>query len=125
MILILTSIVGGAILPAAVQRFTVDPNELERETPYIERNIAATRSAFALDTIEEREFTAADAIGDADLAQNPEALSNVRLWDHRPPQRHPQHDPDHPPPLRLPRLSMSTVTPPAARSTKSSSPPAN
>ena len=83
-ILILTSIVGGAILPAAVQRFTVDPNELERETPYIERNIAATRSAFALDTIEEREFTAADAIGDADLALNPEALSNVRLWDHRP-----------------------------------------
>ena len=83
-LLILVSIVGGAILPAAIQRFTVEPNELQRETPYIERNIAATRAAFALDTIEEREFAADDVVGDSDLAQNPEALQNVRLWDHRP-----------------------------------------
>ena len=83
-VLILVSIVGGAILPAAIQRFTVEPNELQRETPYIERNIAATRSAFALDTIEEREFAADDAVDEGDLTQNPEALLNVRLWDHRP-----------------------------------------
>ena len=83
-ILILISIVGGAILPAAIQRFTVEPNELQRETPYIERNIAATRSAFALDKIEEREFAADDFVGEADLEKNPEALQNVRLWDHRP-----------------------------------------
>lgn len=83
-VLILISIVGGAILPAAIQRFTVEPNELQRETPYIERNIAATRSAFALDKIEEREFAADDFVGEADLEKNPEALQNVRLWDHRP-----------------------------------------
>ena len=82
--LILVSIVGGAILPAAIQRFTVEPNELERETPYIERNIAATRAAFALNEIEEREFTADDVVDADDLMQNPEALLNVRLWDHRP-----------------------------------------
>ena len=83
-LLILVSIVGGAILPAAIQRFTVEPNELQRETPYIERNIAATRSAFALDRIEEREFAADDAVDEDDLVLNPEALLNVRLWDHRP-----------------------------------------
>ena len=83
-VLILVSIVGGSILPAAIQRFTVEPNELQRETPYIERNIAATRAAFALDTIEEREFAADDVIDEGDLIQNPEALLNVRLWDHRP-----------------------------------------
>ncbi len=83
-LLILVSIIGGAILPAAIQRFTVEPNELQRETPYIERNIAATRSAFALDTIEEREFAADDAVDEGDLQLNPEALLNVRLWDHRP-----------------------------------------
>ena len=82
--LILVSIVGASIIPAAIQRFTVEPNELERETPYIERNIAATRAAFALDRIEEREFPANDAVVDDDLVLNPEALSNVRLWDHRP-----------------------------------------
>ena len=78
------SIVGAMILPSIIQRFTVEPNELERETPYIERNIAATRAAFGLDGIEEREFAANDELSDADLAANPEALSNVRLWDHRP-----------------------------------------
>ncbi len=83
-VLILVSIVGAAILPAAIQRFTVEPNELQRETPYIERNIAATRSAFALDRIEEREFPAGDFVAEADREQNPEALRNVRLWDHRP-----------------------------------------
>jgi uncharacterized membrane protein (UPF0182 family) len=40
--------VGGAAVAAAVQRFVVAPNELARETPYIEHNIAATRKAFAL-----------------------------------------------------------------------------
>ena len=50
------------ILPSVVQRFTVEPDELQRETPYIERNIAATRAAFELDQIEEREFAANDAI---------------------------------------------------------------
>ncbi len=83
-VLILVSIVGGSILPAAIQRFTVEPNELQRETPYIERNIAATRAAFALDQIEEREFTADDSVDEGDLQRNPEALLNVRLWDHRP-----------------------------------------
>ena len=78
------SIVGAMILPSVVQRFTVEPNELEREAPYIERNIAATRAAFGLDQIEEREFAANDAIAPADLDANPEALRNVRLWDHRP-----------------------------------------
>ena len=82
--LVAISIVGAMILPGVIQRFTVEPNELERETPYIERNIAATRAAFGLDGIEEREFLANDAIAAADLAANPEALNNVRLWDHRP-----------------------------------------
>lgn len=82
--LVVISIVGAMILPGVIQRFTVEPNELEREGPYIERNITATRAAFALDRIEEREFSANDAISVADLDANPEALSNVRLWDHRP-----------------------------------------
>lgn len=82
--LVVISIIGAMILPSVVQRFTVEPDELERETPYIERNIAATRAAFRLDQIEEREFAANDAVSEADLTSNPEALKNVRLWDHRP-----------------------------------------
>ena len=42
--------------PALLQRFAVTPNEQVRETPFMEYNIAATREAFALDRVEEREL---------------------------------------------------------------------
>ena len=35
-------------LPLFVQSFVVKPNELELETPYLERNIAFTRDAYGL-----------------------------------------------------------------------------
>ena len=83
-VLVLTSIGGTLIYPAMVQRFTVQPNELAREEQFIERNISATRVAFGLDRIEEREFPANETVSQQDVEQNPEALRNVRLWDHRP-----------------------------------------
>jgi len=49
---IIAAIVIGAIYPAIVHRFQVEPNELARETPYIEYNIDFTRKAFGLDRIE-------------------------------------------------------------------------
>ena len=42
----------GALIPALVQRFVVDPNPLLSEQPYLERSIAATRSGLGLDTID-------------------------------------------------------------------------
>lgn len=42
----------GVLYPASVQRLTVEPNELERETPYIEWNLAFTRRGFGLDALE-------------------------------------------------------------------------
>ena len=41
----LVAVIGGAIVPAAVQRFRVQPSELSREREYIADNIAATRAA--------------------------------------------------------------------------------
>ena len=76
--------VGGAIYAAAVQRIVVAPNEQVRELPYIEYNIAATRKAFALDRVEERELSGDAALSRADIAANAATLENVRLWDHRP-----------------------------------------
>jgi uncharacterized membrane protein (UPF0182 family) len=51
-------VVGVYIVPAYVTSFIVKPNELERETPYIEQNIAWTRRAFGLEHVELREFQA-------------------------------------------------------------------
>ena len=80
---------GGMIallgfLPFSVQQLVVEPNELELETPYLERNIAFTRAAFALEAIEERAYSA-DISLDADaIDANPDTIDNIRLWDWRP-----------------------------------------
>lgn len=78
------SIVVGGFYPGAVQRFGVEPNELERERPYLERHLAATREAFDLEPIEERQFTGEQRITRALFEQNEATLDNLRLWDYRP-----------------------------------------
>jgi uncharacterized membrane protein (UPF0182 family) len=75
---------GGALYAAAVQRFVAAPNEQEKELPYIVHNIAATRKAFNLDQVEERELTGDAELTLADIKRNAETLDNVRLWDHQP-----------------------------------------
>ena len=42
------AVLVGGIVPAFIQRFTVEPSESSRERPYIERNIEATRQAMNL-----------------------------------------------------------------------------
>jgi uncharacterized membrane protein (UPF0182 family) len=81
---IVAIIVVGAIYPAIVQRFQVNPSELARETEYIEYNIAFTREAFALDRIEEQQFPAEEELTQEDISANPATINNIRLWDNRP-----------------------------------------
>jgi len=78
------TLLGGEGYASMLQRFAVTPNEQVRETPFIEYNIAATRQAFALDQIEERELPGDAALTRADLEANRGTLDNVRLWDHQP-----------------------------------------
>jgi len=81
---IVVAIIVGAIFPAVVQRFQVQPNELVRETPYIEYNIQFTREAFALGRVEEQPFPAEETPSSQDVEQNQVTINNIRLWDHRP-----------------------------------------
>ena len=74
----------GGILPTVVQRFVVEPNEFNRERPYIEHNIAMTRMAYDLDTVERRPFPAGRTLAAADLEANRETIENIRLWDWQP-----------------------------------------
>lgn len=82
--LVITSIVGGRIYPEFVQRFQVEPNELARERPFIEQNIAFTRRAFGLDRIEEVRFPGEEQPPSSDILANLETINNIRLWDHEP-----------------------------------------
>jgi hypothetical protein len=80
---VLSLLVGG-FYPGIVQRFTVEPNELDRERVYLERHLAATRAAYDLDAIELREFSGEQRPTRALFDDNPETLNNLRLWDYRP-----------------------------------------
>lgn len=75
---------GGSVAGALMQRFVIAPNEQVRETRFIEHNIAATRKAFALDQVEERELSGDVLLSRADIEANAATLGNVRLWDHQP-----------------------------------------
>ena len=74
-------VIGVFIVPAYVTSFIVKPNELGRETPYIEQNIAWTRRAFGLEQVELREFQAESSVEALDLNANRPTLENIRLWD--------------------------------------------
>jgi hypothetical protein len=76
--------IGGGIYASLLQRIVVSPNEQARETPYIQHNIEATRTAFALDGIEERPISGEARLTRADIDRNTATLQNVRLWDHGP-----------------------------------------
>jgi uncharacterized membrane protein (UPF0182 family) len=76
--------VGTEVYGGVLQRFVVSPNEQTRESPFIQHNIDATRRAFALDRVEERELSGDATLTQADIADNAATLENVRLWDHQP-----------------------------------------
>ncbi|OGM24945.1 hypothetical protein A2627_03190 [Candidatus Woesebacteria bacterium RIFCSPHIGHO2_01_FULL_39_28] len=82
----LTVLVGLAqgIVPGVFQKLVVAPNELVKETPFIKHNIEATRKAYRLDRIEEREIAADKPITASDIAANNLTIKNVRLWDRAP-----------------------------------------
>ena len=75
---------GGSVYATAVQRIVVTPNEQVKETPYLAHNIAATRRAFGLDRVEERQVSGDAPLTRADITANAETIDNVRLWDHQP-----------------------------------------
>jgi hypothetical protein len=75
------SLVVGTVYPAVIQRFTVQPNEFEREQEYIERNIQATREAFNLDGITVRDFAYETDLDEPQLAAASDTIDNIRLWD--------------------------------------------
>jgi uncharacterized membrane protein (UPF0182 family) len=79
-----TAWLGGGLVTTAVQRLVVTPNEQVKETPFIEYNITATRRAFGLDSIEERQLSGDGILTPRDIATNTGTIGNIRLWDRRP-----------------------------------------
>ncbi len=75
------SLVIGTIVPAVYQQFVVQPNELQKERPYIERNIQATREAFGLDKVAVKSFNYKQNLTSQSILNNATTIDNARLWD--------------------------------------------
>lgn len=87
-LLLVSSLAIGVAYPAVVQQFVVGPSANEKEAPYIDRAIAATRDAYDLTEIDYVNY-AQEATGDevdpeaalADLRADSETIPNARLLD--------------------------------------------
>ncbi|MDJ0731402.1 MAG: UPF0182 family protein [Crocosphaera sp.] len=82
--LYLTIIIVSFLGQQVVQSLMVEPNELARETPYIQRNIESTRHAFGLDKISVETLKGTGTLTKESLEKNRLTINNIRLWDSRP-----------------------------------------
>ncbi|MET7747078.1 UPF0182 family protein [Micromonospora sp. NPDC005367] len=71
----------GGIYPWAVQTFEVKPSAKEKEAPYIERGIQATRTAFDLGDTKTTAYAANNLTPPASLATDTSVVPNIRLLD--------------------------------------------
>jgi uncharacterized protein len=78
------SFLFAEVIPGLFERFFVKPNELQLETPYIQRNIAFTREAYNLVQIAVKPFPAEQNLTFQSLKDNSGSIDNIRLWDWQP-----------------------------------------
>jgi len=77
--------VGASLVyPSSIQQFVVVPNQLERESKYIQYHLEATRRAYGLDRIAVRVMNVRSNLTPDDLKGAEGTLANLRLWDYRP-----------------------------------------
>ncbi len=72
---------GGAML---VQSLIVQPDEINKESKYLERNIEYTQYAYGLDGVDMKSFKATNDLTGTDIAANEETISNIRINDYSP-----------------------------------------
>ncbi len=72
------------LIQPIIEKLYVKPDELRVEKPYLERNIALTRMAYHLDSVDVRQFDGKGTLTRASLEQDAPTVNNIRLWDPRP-----------------------------------------
>jgi uncharacterized protein len=76
----------AGVIPSAVERLYVGPNQITLEQPYLLRSIAGTRRAYGLDggDVEEQAFAVSASPVDRDsLEKSAATLRDARIWDWR------------------------------------------
>ncbi len=70
-----------------VQNLIVTPDEINKESKYLERNIEYTQYAYGLNDVDEKSFTASEDLNSDDIANNADTISNIRINDYNPAQK--------------------------------------
>ncbi len=83
-VIVVATAVLGVVYPAVVQQYSVAPNEIDMEAPFIASNINYTLLAYGLDGVDERPFPVDYNLTGEDLLANSGTVENIRLWDWRP-----------------------------------------
>ncbi|SET03737.1 UPF0182 family protein [Anaerobranca gottschalkii] len=92
-ILLVVTMVGSGIYAAIIQNFVVNPNEAQKEAPYIAYHIEGTRRGYGLENIKQIEYPLKkDGINLEVLENNRETIENIRLLDYRPLKQHYQQN---------------------------------
>ena len=80
---VLAMLMIGQLYPSLIQSLRVEPNELERETPFIESNLEFTRMGFGLDQMERRPFEYAQD-EEIDWSVAARQFSGLPVWNRGP-----------------------------------------
>ncbi len=82
-IMIVVALVGS-IAGAIVQNFVVSPDEINKESKYLERNIEFTQYAYNLNDVDTKSFAADNNLTAQDIKNNEDTISNIRINDYKP-----------------------------------------
>ena len=75
---------AGSFYPKILQNLVVNPNELIKETPFIEHSISGTLLGYGLNTAESKKLTGAASLNADSIRANSLTIENIRLWDEEP-----------------------------------------
>ncbi len=82
-LLVLSSILVGAVWPLIVEQFEVRPNAATKEATYISRNIQATRAAYGLggNKVQYVQYPGVQTKDPATIPADQQTIANIRLLD--------------------------------------------
>jgi uncharacterized membrane protein (UPF0182 family) len=80
-LMVISSVVLGGLYPWVIQTFQVVPNERTLESPYLQKNIDATREAYGLDSVEVVDYDAKVVAEPGALRNDAKTTASIRILD--------------------------------------------
>lgn len=80
-LLLVSALIIETAYPAVIQQFQVKPSESNKEAPYIQRNIEATRAAYDIANVEVKDYNATLNASAGQLTNDANTIANIRLMD--------------------------------------------